>query len=45
MKLGRGKPRPKQPPAPRIDAVTDIAEQRLFDETFAESLWRRAVPR
>ena len=40
---GRG--RPKRPPAPRIDATTDIAEQRLFEETFAESIWRRAIPR
>ena len=38
-------PKPHRPPAPRIDAASDRAEQLLFDEAFSEPLWRRAVPR
>lgn len=45
MKLRRSKPRPHRPPAPRMDATTDIAEAQLFEEAFAEPLWRRATPR
>lgn len=43
MKLRRTTRR-KRPPAPRIDATTDLAEQRLFEEAFAEPLWRRPTP-
>jgi hypothetical protein len=45
MKLRRpNRPKPHRPPAPRIDATTDRAEQLLFDEAFAEPLWRRPTP-
>jgi hypothetical protein len=40
----RDKMKPQRPPAPRIDATTDRAEQRLFEEAFAEPLWRRSTP-
>lgn len=40
----RDKDNPHRPPAPRIDATTDRAEQSLFEETFAEPLWRRSTP-
>jgi hypothetical protein len=40
----RRKNRVKRPPAPRIDATNDRAEQLLYDEAFAEPLWRRPTP-
>jgi hypothetical protein len=44
VKLRRSKRKPFRPPAPRIDATHDLAEQQLFDESFAEPLWRRPTP-
>jgi hypothetical protein len=42
MRFGRRhKRRPSSPPAPRIDAVGDRGEQRLYDQAFNESHWRR----
>lgn len=40
----RDKDKPHRPPAPRIDATTDRAEQSLLEGTFAEPLWRRSTP-
>jgi hypothetical protein len=34
----------KRHPAPRIDATNDRAEAVLFEEAFAEPLWRRPTP-
>ena len=33
-----------KPRGPRADAINDRAEQMLFDEAFAEPLWRRPTP-
>jgi hypothetical protein len=43
MKLRR-KSKAQRPKGPRIDATNDRAEALLFDEAFAEALWRRPTP-
>jgi hypothetical protein len=45
MKLvRRHKRRRPAPPVPRNDVIGDRGEQLLFDEAFAQSIWRRGVP-
>jgi hypothetical protein len=44
VKRRKHRPKPHMPPAPRIDATTERAEQQLFEEAFAQSIWRRGVP-
>jgi hypothetical protein len=44
MRIRRSKRKPFRPPAPRIDATRDVAEAQLFDDAFAEPLWRRPTP-
>jgi len=36
--------RPRKPTTPRADATGDRCEQALYDDAFAEPLWRRPTP-
>jgi hypothetical protein len=40
----RRKSKGARPKGPRIDATNDRAEALLFEEAFAEPLWRRPTP-
>jgi hypothetical protein len=40
----RDKRKPQHPPAPRMDATNDRAEQLLYEQAFNEALWRRPTP-
>jgi hypothetical protein len=40
----RRKDKVQRPKGPRIDATNDRAEALLYDEAFAEPLWRRPTP-
>jgi hypothetical protein len=36
--------RPRRPKTPRVDATSDRFEQALYDDAFAEPIWRRPTP-